>query len=219
MSLMVIDPYRFAAAVTPTIALTDSATDDDNLDTYTFADRAIGTASSTRLVVVGVVAVNNAGIDISGVTIGGSAGTLVAKDASGETVSGLYQRVVTSGTTAEIVVTASTTGQACGIAVWAIDDYSSSTATDTDANNGADPMTDLLNVSAGGVALAVAGCVGGDSASWTGLSEDVDSVFNGSNGIFTAASSSFATAQTNLTIGPDFAGSNNNQSIAMAAWR
>jgi hypothetical protein len=77
------------------------------VDTTTFTACNIGTASSTRLVIVGVSVRNNAGAVITvGCTVGGTTATLVS---SGESATSgvdvaLFQANITSGTTANIVI-------------------------------------------------------------------------------------------------------------------
>lgn len=72
----------------------------NNASSYNFASQPIGTADANRWVLV-IVRPNNAQGTVTGVTIGGSAATLI--NAFGDTY--LYGRNVTSGTTATIAVT------------------------------------------------------------------------------------------------------------------
>jgi len=103
------------------VASTASGTDGTG---FTFTNHAIGTASATRMVVVGIVGGNgNASTTIPTVTIGGNNATVLNFVTAGTAQpkmawAGLN---VSSGTTANIVVTWNVTMNQCGISVWAVE--------------------------------------------------------------------------------------------------
>jgi hypothetical protein len=204
-----------------TVVQTDHLSDDDNLDTYEFAAVALGAASETRQIAVGVVAFDSGNNAITGVTLGGNGMAERAQTPTNETVAGIYQLAVPAGTSATIVVTLSNAAQSCGIIVWALDTLQSATPTDTDSAIDANPMVDFLNVAAGGVAVAVSGSGGGPTAAaWAGLTEGHEENIAGTGAVITGAAQAFAAAQSGLTIGPTYSGgSSADQAIAMAAWR
>lgn len=111
---------RVAAPTGPPTATFQAATGSTtDTNSYTFTSQPIGTASSTRRVVV-AVASRNAGISVSTLTIGGvSASRDVVRAASGQFAE-IWSAVVNSGTTANIVVTMSGTASYCGIGIWSL---------------------------------------------------------------------------------------------------
>jgi hypothetical protein len=92
-----------------------------NTTVYTFNGASIGTAASDRIVFIAVSATGNSSINVSSVTIGGVSATLInTGNASFGTIGNAYLNV-TSGTTANIVVTFTTGGQdRCSIDVYTI---------------------------------------------------------------------------------------------------
>lgn len=203
-----------------TITFIGSNSSTANSTSYTFSAQGIGTAAADRLVIVGVVGNSGSAHSISGVTIGGvSANLVIQQAAAGNTALGLYALLVTSGTTADIVVTFDTTSGLCGIGVWNANKLLSTTATDSDRAVGTDPVNAQINVSAGGVALACSAARNGTSTAWTGLTESADFVIESLIN-FSTAQLAFAAAQTGLTVDANFSpGGTSQQAIAMAAFR
>lgn len=145
-----------------------------NLTTYTFSGVSIGAADPTRLVVVGVAAICGAFASVNSGTIDGSAATVVvAAGATRYSPTAILSRVVPSGTTCDITVTLSTTGEHCSIHVWSIVNYGSATATDTDAvNTGpATSVTATLDIPANGTAVYAHAHGDTSATSWTSASE------------------------------------------------
>lgn len=174
----------------------------------TYTNAAIGTAAVGRRVIVGITSGKATGAyTITGVTIGGNAAAQVKTEtASGggaTVVTDIWILQVDTGTTATIVVSYSASVTAAAVSVWAAYDLTSSTATDT-GNSTANPMTDTLNISAGGVAVGMLSnfASGGlPSHTWVGLSERVDlAAAVGAFEAYSSADGTFAAAQTGLTI-------------------
>lgn len=196
----------YSSGVNASIINTDSPVDaTPGLSTYTFTSASIGTASTGRVIIVGVGGSNVtvAAITITSVTIGGVSATEISDNRSGQSYCGLYSLQVDTGTTADIVVTWSGVMSACGIGVWAAYNLLSSTPTDTGTDSASDPLNTTIDVSAGGVVVAYTENYAGSTPSnvWTGVTEDFDKViraaaFAGQSG----ASGAFTTSQTGLTI-------------------
>lgn len=131
---------------------------------FTFSAAAIGSAETTRYVVVAVLMSTTAtNFAISGVTIDGNAATHHVTDAGSGTTAGaraaLYGLAVPSGTTADIVVTFAGSVSNCQIAVWALYDLASTTPADTgndSGGNGDTSATATLDVPAEGILIAPA---------------------------------------------------------------
>lgn len=102
--------------------------------TYTFTSQAIGTASSDRLVIVGIMH-NTASLSqqVTGVTIGGVSATSIIAPSAGVALS-LFTLKVTTGTTATIVVTLNGNAVNCGIQVYTLKNYKSATPNFTTTN-------------------------------------------------------------------------------------
>lgn len=133
MSLIGCPPPPLVVASPPTITYCGQAASGSNSTSYTFASRAIGAESATRLVVVGVISNNNAGTPgaaPSGVTIAGDAMTSDGSTlgtVSNEVGLSFWRRVVASGTTADIVVSFSDGQVRCGIVIFTVEGYESAT--------------------------------------------------------------------------------------------
>jgi len=147
--------------------------------TTTFTAFGIGTAASDRYVVVTISTGNTSATAVSSVTVGGQATTIV-KSQKGTAASSsmaiilITNSPVTSGTTADIVVTMNVGAQALSIGTFAVTGLQSTTATATNGtvtNNTA--MS--LAVSAKGGAIGVGAAGGfdgaGGAATWTGLTK------------------------------------------------
>jgi len=94
---------------------------------YTFTAVNIGTASSDRLVVVSAQAGTNNSRTISTVTIGGNAATILANSTAAPNPVCMAQLLVTTGTTANIVVTWNGGVSRTRINVWTVTGYQSAT--------------------------------------------------------------------------------------------
>ena len=179
----------------------------------TFSSVDIGTASSTRKVIVGV------GIDgyqgneaYTSLTIGGVAANLVGVQnaASGGRPVALYELDVSSGTSADIVVTFTGTQTKCysmGIGVWTIE---GGTLFST-VGSTADPGAGNVNVPAGGTVIAI--MTEGNAAAtyaWANLTENFDNQVRASRQAFSGASKNLSSYTTqaisaNVSGGSQFA--------------
>lgn len=195
--------------------------------TYTFSSQSIGTAAANRYVVVGITAYTlSSSTSISSVTIGGVSATQLAQAYSGgvnEDLSALYIAAVPTGTTADVVITFSTAPYRCGIGVYRVIDLLSSTPTNTyTASSTSNPLSVSADISAGGVAIAVAGMVNSGAAgtyTWAGLTERYDATV-GFAATHSGASADFASAQTGLTISSTYSQTpTDNGALAVAALR
>ena len=179
----------------------------------TFSSVDIGTASATRKVIVGV------GIDgyqgneaYTSLTIGGVAANLIQEQnaASGGRPVALYELDVSSGTSADIVVTFTGTQTKCysmGIGVWTIE---GGTLFST-VGSTADPGAGNVNVPAGGTVIAI--MTEGNAAAtyaWANLTENFDNQVRASRQAFSGASKNLSSYTTqaisaNVSGGSQFA--------------
>jgi hypothetical protein len=158
----------------PSAEFVASAQNTTNATTHTFTDLAIGAADATRYV---YIAVHMIGAAPSSVTIGGSAGTLVACQAGSSARVCFYYRAIASGTTATVVVTHAANINNVGVASWRVINLNSPTPTASNFS-ASSPASYSVTPSTGGV------IIGGSSAYissstvitnvWTGITEQYD---------------------------------------------
>lgn len=176
---------------------------------------AIGAASGDRVVVVGVYG-KGSSISVNSVTIGGVSATKIIDVTYNEGDASLWALNVTSGTTANIVITSTGTVDRLFWGVWAMTGTGGSvTASGTDTDTGASTnLSTTVTVSATGGAIAVHGqngiaaiTMGGDlTQDWT----ETDGIGEGYGGSIddTTAGSKSATTALNTS----------HEAAVMAAW-
>jgi hypothetical protein len=146
--------------------------------TFTFSSQAIGTAASDRRVIVGVVG-GVSTTTVSSLTIGGNSATLVTRRQDGGCTAELWIALVTSGTTADVVVTWGTLQGRCAIAVWSTAGLTSNTPSDTDgATIAAGSSSVSITTQANGFVVGVGYEFDNDTASpaaidWNNVTERV----------------------------------------------
>lgn len=197
-------PFSNSVTTPVDITFTANAEDTGGGTSYTFSSQSIGTADATRIVVVQANSVAIAG-NINSITVGGISATQ-AVNINGEDNQrlGIWYASVPTGTTADVVVTWSTSMARCGIGVWAM--YNADATphdTDTDFHNfsSSSPTTLSLNVPANGAVISAA--QGSASTlytyTWSGLTEDFDTSVETSTS-HTGAHDEFTTEQVGLSV-------------------
>jgi hypothetical protein len=186
-----------------------------NTTTFTFTGKSIGTAASNRKVVV-CVGGNADARTVSTLTVGGNSASLVKRQTNADGTSEIWAVNVSSGTTADIVVTFSGAENTCGIGVYSL--YGAAASAYATASSTANPLSTTIDVPAGGVCIGTAQQYGGSQTwSWSGLTENWDSTMGGSRP-FGGASASFANAVTGQTVTATPSGSPTGQTLALASW-
>lgn len=210
----------FAPLVQLPITLTFQAAtaDSSDLTTYTFAGQALGTVGSNRRVVVGVASASGENQTISSVTVDGVGATAAHTNyaSSNNVRCGIYVANATANATGTISVVFTGSVNRCVIAVWAMYDSLSATPTATYDVDLTNPATVSANCLAGGCIVGVAAHRGGATATWSGITEAYDAQTESE--AFTFAADTFATAQSGLTVGPNFT-SGGTLAMAAAAFR
>lgn len=195
-------------------------TSSSNAWTYTFNNVPIGTATSDRLVVltVQINASPETSYYISNVTIGGVNATPVAKGASDKNC-WIVSRLVTTGTTANIVVTLDGSGTPgrCIVMTYSIKNYTSTTPVLTHENlSGTGSISQALTYRSGMVAIANATQLTEPTQfTWSGLTENADT--NVENTRHSSASGRITTNSTSVSATADNASVSVYGSIAV--WR
>lgn len=163
-----------------TITFTDSSSNasDINATSYTSSGLAIGDADDNRQVYVSLAVASTLGDDInlSSVTIGGVTATEIVGITTFIDNRGafIYRANVTTGTTADVVVTNGDTLQDVTIAVYSTLDFST-TPTDTFTTNSRLDDINLSNLRNGSAVIAVMSSDGnGLENNYTNLTKDYD---------------------------------------------
>jgi hypothetical protein len=215
----------FASPAQPaTHSFTANSAVNTDATVYTFSSQAIGTAAADRkVVVVTDTAGGSAGTDgVSTLTIGGTSATqIITVTAADHTTSEIWSlNDVSSGTTADIIVTWKSQRNRCGIGVWAV--YGAAdTASDT-VSIGNDPEADIsttaLAIPANGVAIAGHVINSGvlRTVVWGGLTERYDESMGERSD--SGASKEVSTAEPAPTITVTLSGSANRNAFTAVAF-
>ena len=188
-----------AAALGPVvITQTDESISTPNTTVYTYSSQAIGTASDDRLVVV-VTSSDHASSIVSTMTIGGDSMTKWFEVT--DPPASFWYRAVSSGTTAEIIVTWTVTVGNNQIGVYAVTG-ASTTLHDTASGrpgSGTAPTT-TIDVAANGGVIGSSFVDYGTYTwnAWVGITKDYDQKSENSN--TSAAHDEFTAAETGRTI-------------------
>jgi len=182
---------------------------------YTFSSVDIGDASSDRLVIVAASCTQIGSHTVSGVTIGGSAATIHVNP-SATFFSAIASLVVSSGTTADIVVTTSTTAQRCAIAVWTAKGLDSTTPDGTGTASGSSPSTSLTT-SVGGIGVGIIrhNNSSPSDVTWSGLTERADDQGASTRPYSIADFEGFTGTSETVSV----SGSFSDSEIVCASWR
>lgn len=206
----------FSSMAAASFAFTDWTVDGTNLTTYTFSARNIGAAVAGRKVPVLVKGRAGGGNRPLTVTVGGIGAALVCTLTSvGSDRVSIWQAIVPTGTTADIVVVWDAAMASCGIGVGrAINAALGSSAV---ATTESDPSSASIAAPAGGFVVGVAGN-GFNSATftWTELTEGYDEIVEGASS-HTGAAKDYAAAAT-PTVTCTRSAAAESPTMALAAW-
>jgi len=224
MSLFPI--YSPASAAVATITFTANGESTGTGAARTFSSTAIGTAADNRVIIVSVGTTGGGGgtDDCTSVTVGGTGlSKLVSKVHTDHQIAQIWAGSITSGTSADIVVTWARTASRTGIGVWAA--YGIGTMEDSGSasiSSSSSAMSTDLDISAGGVAMGYTFVsTGGEGAStsftWSNLTENFDENID-PTGNHSGAAAAFAAAQSGLTVSSTPSASTALGTTVFAAW-
>jgi hypothetical protein len=173
--------YTILASKTFTLTATSGAASANNITTHSNLDA--GPANISRILLVNVILSGATSTSISGVTIGGITATRRAGRTAADFVqSDIWSAVVPTGTTATVVVTASSGANSSSVALYSAIGYENvewAGATDFQASNTSTALMDVtINVPQGGVILAGYNAANIQSSAtrvWTGADVDINS--------------------------------------------
>ncbi len=181
-----------------------------NVVTWTFTGASIGTAATGRRVLVAISATDNGiTMNLTGVTIGGNAATIIAQSSvnTNAALTAFAVLQVDAGTTADIVVTFDAdAAYSCAIQVYALYGLSSSTPADTATASGTTSTTPSgsLDCPAGGAIFGVVSWRDPGvttTTTWDLTTEDLDTYVGGGQGHSASmAHQSYVAAQTALSV-------------------
>jgi len=177
----------FVSSVSASSSLTYRGTAQDSVDrtTYSYTSKSIGTADSTRYVVVAMTASAGSQYTISSCSIGGISGVVSAIAQNTNNVSGFCTANVPTGTTATISVTYSGTMAGSDIVWWTDLGYSSATPISSVISSSVDAHGALLGLPDGGIFAVSKQDLGNTppQATWTNVTEDLDAFDYNTNSI------------------------------------
>lgn len=169
--------------------------------TVTFTGIAIGTASADRYVACSEYGRSTGTVTASGMTIGGISATRLIQATNAATGTDLVDwwiANVTSGATANVVVTYNTTPAASYVGCLEIHNLlnaGASSATASATTNGGSMV--LSTVPAGGIVIAASGDHTAGTTTWTNVTKNWDNTPSRDQ---SGASAAFSSAQVNLSV-------------------
>ena len=191
--------------------------------TYTFSSQAIGAVAADRYIVLTIARQSTA--VVTGITVAGTACSIVARTANSDDHSAIWitDSAITSGTTATIVVTVTSTSWQMLLGVFRmVGANPSASATDTDITNSA-PMTCTATVPANGGYVCSARHQGSAGYTWTdddGATSPIEAFDVGIEYAqsYTSAYNNTTTEQASLAVTCAPGSSSTEQGMCMATW-
>ena len=183
---------------------------------HTFSGVALGAAAANRHIVVGAGISWGGTANVTGVTVNGESATEIIEYGLTSQGASLHVAAVPTGTTGDIVITTSGTGESWGIGVWRL---IGADATPADTGTSvANPMTTTIDCPAGGVIIGYAHAQHGTTHAWTaGITEQFDETTHGTFR-HTGAFDTFAAEQSGLTVTCDPDGSPGSQRMGLVSF-
>jgi hypothetical protein len=185
--------------------------------TYTFTAANIGTATSDRVVVVGVMLNSSVSRTVSSVTLGGNAMTSIVGTNSASNTA-LFRISVASGTTADIVVTGSGGANGCYVVVYSLTGWGTVTTYDSSsaASTSAATISATINTASGGAVIGIQNRFNTGSVTTSGFTtQNVNTTFDGTQRIY-AGNTFPTTSATGTTY--SVTGTATTDSIAVASF-
>lgn len=218
--MLITSPMLTVAGVTPPTGNYNANTGSNTASTtFTFTSVSIGTASSTRYVVVAMIA-QGASASPTSVTVGGISATSAAAAVTSSNRAELWIAAVPTGTTANIVVTFAASTTRCAVGSFSVYDITSTTPVNTATSSGSTSMTLSVNTNANSVVIGTAFSSGSaPDATWVGVTEsyDTDSFSSGGGRTATAGIATGVVSATPRTVTCVITGSSSPVGVC-ASW-
>jgi len=175
----------FVSSVSPGLTYIGSNLDTGSASSYTFTSEPIGVADSSRMVVVCVSGYNSGNSAWTNCTVGGVSYSLNVSLANQRNPLNIFGVYLSTGTTADIVLTGNATTQNCSISVYAMYGDGSYTFEDTDnvstGGTGSASQSVILTCSSGASIVALGTAESSTSGSFTAGITDNDLSANQEN--------------------------------------
>lgn len=180
---------------------------DTDTTNYTFSAHNWGAEAADRIIVVCVSSRAAGNNPITSVTVGGNATAAPVnfRNSSGgnSTNSGIFWVALPTGTSGDIVVNHGSGALRCAISVYNMTGSDGSQpASGTGSSSAADPTANI-NCAEGGAIIGTAYTQASATATWTGITEDVETTMDATNR-HSSAHLEFSAAQTGLTVTCDW---------------
>jgi hypothetical protein len=210
-----------AAAAASAVFTSNAASATTSLS-YSFSSQNFGAASTDRHILIGTAGQAGSAAAVNTVTIGGISASQVFAASSSTVTVAFWIAAVPTGTSGTVAISWAAQRARCAAVTWALTGLLSTTAVDTGSaiNSGSSALSDTVNVSAGGVCLAMAydGGTGSRTWTWSGLTESVDTTF-ASGRSYTGALGNFAAEQSGLTVQATPSGSTTANVLSIVSLR
>lgn len=199
------------ATKSPTLEYLGESDQSVSLTTFTFSSFSLGAATSDRMIVVCYFGFFPTPAAAPTVTVGGVSATSVTSASILNYRSGIAWAIVPTGTTGDIVVTWGGVEAQCGIAVYSVKNYNSSTPYSSGTATGISPTANV-NTKSNGVVIAVSQADSGSSHSFSYVTENYDGGAANGFGAGSVISAATTTSQAVTDTGP-------NTALVVASWR
>jgi hypothetical protein len=185
--------------------------------TYTFTTANIGTATSDRVIVVGVMLNAVGARTVSSVALGGNAMTSIVGTSSASNTA-LFRISVASGTTADIVVTGSGGANGCYVVVYSLTGWGTVTTYNSNSATGSSAtISTTIDTASNGAVIGIQNRfnTGAVNATAGFATQDVSASFDGSQRVYAGS-----TFPTTLATGTTYSVTMNaaTNSIAVASF-
>lgn len=197
-----------------------NVSDTANLSTYTFTAVDIG---GPGLIVVNLHGGQGTSTawTVSSCTIGGVSATIHVNPSDPDSCA-IASAVITSGTTADISFTATTTLQRAVVGVYRITGYQSATPVATASqttNASTDTRTVTLNTGNNGVVVAGTSHSDARTFTWTNATENYDVTLSETSNSFSGASNNTTGGNLTITVVSAGGGVNDGYTLSAVSWR
>jgi hypothetical protein len=219
-----IPPPASAADVAPiALSFTASASNGTDLTNYSFSSLSLGSAAADRQMVVGIGAAAGSSRTVNSVLVAGVTASRItgAVGAFGSDIADLWSAKVSAGTTGNVDVNFSGSMARCTVGLWRMTGASAAHhSTLTVSTSTQTTVSGNIAVPNNGAVIAITRAVGSGSQSitWSGLTEDMDTIIeSGANAV--AGAHATPVSSSPLVIGATINGTGvASNALAAASW-
>lgn len=217
---MLLSRALLASRLPPSYSFINSYSSTTDQTVYTFSSCDIGTAQSTRNVVITITARSSSVRSISSVTIGGVTATQAAYISanSNATIAAIYVASIPTGTTADVVVTFSGGMVRCLIGVYALYNLNSSSTVNYGTSSDRGVTWYLTDVKPKDIIISTSLYQSNSyTCTWTGVNKDFETSLESSD--MSSASIQSSTTSNNYEVAASWSLNLNDAAHCFAQWR